>query len=138
MQENHSAAHMTSPTIPDDVRRFVLQCIPSVPFLEAILLVRENAQLGWNGAQLAQRLYLSEAAAAALLRGMQQAGIVRDDGPAPAPYSYAPSSPDLHQILERLAQVYASHLIELSKLIHLKSHRKAQLFADAFIWKKEQ
>lgn len=129
---------MTAPTIPDDVRRFVLQCIPSVPYLEAVLLVRDRSQPSWSAAQLAQRLYLREEAAAELLLSMQQSGIVRADGPDQAPYRYAPGSADLHQLLERLAQVYASHLIDVSKLIHSKSHRKAQLFADAFIWKKEQ
>lgn len=125
-------------TIPDDVRRFILQCIPSVPYLEAVLLVREHSQAGWSAAQLAQRLYLSEEAAARLLLDMQRAGIARADGPDPAAYRYAPGSVDLGQILDRLAQVYASHLIDVSQLIHSKSHRKAQLFADAFIWKKEQ
>ena len=138
VQENHIAEHMTHPSIPDDVRRFIQQCIPSVPFLEAVLLVRDNTGRGWSSAQLAQRLYLSEEAAATLLHGMQQAGIVRADGAPAAPYHYGPSTPELQHIVDRLAQVYASHLIDVSQLIHSKSHRKAQVFADAFIWKKEQ
>jgi hypothetical protein len=124
--------------IPGDVRRFIQQCIPSVPFLEAALLMREQSARSWSSAQLAQRLYLSDAATAQLLRQLLDAGLVGDDGPAEAPYRYAPRTPDLRQSLERLAQVYASHLIEVSELIHLKSHRKAHLFADAFIWRKDR
>lgn len=126
---------MTESPIPDDVRRFVQHCIPSVPFLEAVLLMRETPQQAWDSAQLAGRLYLGITAAAKLLLRLQRADIVAADG---ASYRYQPGTPELGQILDRLAQVYASQLVEVSTLIHSKPHRKAQLFADAFIWRKDE
>lgn len=125
-------------TIPDDVRRFIQQGIPSVPYLEALLLLRDNPAQGWDPRHLAQRLYLGEAEAARLLAQLRQAGVAGRDGAADAAFRYAPSSPALGQLLDRLAQAYASHLVEVSELIHLKSHRKARLFADAFVWRKDK
>ena len=43
-------------SIPEDVRRFVLTSIPSVPFLEALLLMRANPAQGWSRDTLARRL----------------------------------------------------------------------------------
>jgi DNA-binding IclR family transcriptional regulator len=126
---------MSESPIPDDVRRFIQHCIPSVPFLEALLLLRDTPQQAWDSAQLASRLYLGTTAAAKLLLRLQRADIIAADG---ACYRYRPGTPELADILDRLAQVYASHLVEVSTLIHSKPHRKAQLFADAFIWRKDE
>jgi predicted transcriptional regulator len=129
---------MNSTLIPGDVRRFILHCIPSVPFLEALLLLREDAAQQWTVQQLAQRLYLADAAAQALLRALEQAGMASAVTPGEGPWHYAPRTPDLAHILDKLAQVYARQLVDVSTLIHLKSNRKAQLFADAFVWRKDR
>jgi hypothetical protein len=39
--------------------------------------------------------------------------------------------------VDRLAGVYARHVVEVAELIHSTSDRKAQRFADAFRWRKE-
>lgn len=129
---------MEPSTIPDDIRRFILLRIPSIPYLEALLLMRDNPAQGWNCHGLAQRLYLSGSACDALLQQLQAAGIA-----APAPgmagsYRYAPADMPLAQMLDRLAQVYARHLVEVTTLIHSKTNKKAQVFADAFVWRKDK
>lgn len=129
---------MNSTLIPGDVRRFVLHCIPSVPFLEAVLLLREAALQDWTTRQVAQRLYLPDGAAATLLCELERAGMASAAVAGQGPWRYAPRAPELARMLDRLAQVYARQLVDVSTLIHLKSHRKAQLFADAFIWRKER
>ena len=69
---------MTSgPAIPDDIRRFILTSIPSVPYLEAMLLLRNETQRPWDGKTLAQRLYMSEKAAAQLLAELHEAPIAQ-------------------------------------------------------------
>jgi hypothetical protein len=40
-------------------------------------------------------------------------------------------------MIDRLAVAYSQNLIGVSTLIHSKMNRKAQRFADAFVWKKE-
>ncbi|SFV06330.1 hypothetical protein [Pseudoduganella namucuonensis] len=127
---------MEEPTsIPDDLRRFIWHSIPSVPYLEALLLLRERNTHAWTGAELAQRLYLDERRAQRLLDQLKAAGIAQaQDG---ARFRYAPTTPRLADMLDRLAEVYARHLVDVSTLIHLKTNKKAQLFADAFLWRKE-
>lgn len=136
---------VTGASISDDVRRFVLTSIPSVPYLEAMLLLRNEAAWTWDGKALAQRLYMSEKAAGALLCELHAAGVldVADvvlDASQPDPassYRYAPVSAELRQMIDRLAEAYSKHLVEVTNLIHSKTSKKAQQFADAFKLRKD-
>ncbi|WP_334188190.1 hypothetical protein [Noviherbaspirillum sp.] len=133
---------MAREQIPSDVQRFILTSISSVPFLEAMLLLRSGAGTGqsYDARRLAQGLYLSEKAAAALLVELHEAGIlvadVGDDAEL-ACYRYQPLSEDLNEIITRLADAYAKNLVEIANLIHSKVGKKAQQFADAFLFRKD-
>ncbi len=129
---------MESSVIPDDLRRFILLRIPSIPYLEALLLMRDNPDQAWDSHGLAQRLYLAPAACDALLHQLERGGIA-----APAPgvadaYRYQPADTQLAHMLDRLALVYARRLVEVSTLIHSRTNKKAQVFADAFVWRKDK
>jgi DNA-binding IclR family transcriptional regulator len=121
--------------IPDDLRRFILTSIPSVPYLEAILVLRSDTATAWDAPTLARRLYLPEPAAAGLLQAMKAAGIVEQEAGATA-YAYRPG-PELGALLTRLAALYAAELFGVTELIHSKVDRRAQQFADAFRLRKD-
>jgi hypothetical protein len=128
--------------IPEDLRRFVLTSIPSVPFLEALLLMRADPGQPWRTDTLARRLYVREKAAEGLLAELCRAGMVApwpDGGPEPgaAGYCYRPREDVLRQRIDRLAELYANRLVEVTHLIHSSLDRKAQQFADAFKWRKD-
>lgn len=129
---------MTNTNIPDDIRRYVLQRVPSVPYLEAILLLREHRQQAWLPDQVARRLYLGEGEALKLLMRLHDDGIVAERAGQQGGYFYAPASSELEELLSRLATVYAHNLIAISTLIHSKTSGKAQMLADAFVWRKEK
>ena len=124
--------------IPEDLRRFVLTSIPSVPFLEALLLLRANPGQQWTGEMLAGRLYISERTAQALLDDLCRAAMA---APCPSPhahaYCYGPASETLRERIDVLADLYARHLVDITHLIHSTLDRKAQQFADAFRLRKE-
>lgn len=123
---------------PEDVRRFVLTSIPSVPFLEALLLLRANPTQQWHADTLAQRLYVRERTAQGLLEDLCRAGMVAPcDASDKDCYQYQPSSPQLIQRIDELADLYARHLVEVTLLIHSSLDRKAQQFADAFKLRKD-
>ena len=128
---------VTGSLIADDVRRFVLTSIPSIPYLEAMLLLRAEDTVDWNGAMLANRLYLSEKVAASLLAELHDAGILSHDPASPGRYRFAPTSEGLRQIIDQVATAYSTQLVAMTNLIHSKSGRKAQQFADAFKWRKD-
>lgn len=132
---------MTTPPIPEDVRRFVLTSVPSVPFLEALLLLRADPGCEWDGAMLAGRLYVRERVAQDLLDALCTAGMARRcdaSGPGTRPIlcCYAPDDA-LRQRIDRLAEVYARQLVDITHLIHSSLDRKAQQFADAFRLRKD-
>lgn len=120
--------------IPDEVRRFLLGAIPSVPHLEALLLVRAEAAESWNAGRLARRLYIDETGAGRLLRELNGAGLLRQAGHG---YRFEPVDPHLAVVVAELDAIYARRVVEVAELIHSSSDRKAQRFADAFRLRKE-
>ncbi|MBW8898889.1 MAG: hypothetical protein JF619_12430 [Massilia sp.] len=129
---------MDKPSMPEDLRRFVLTCIPSVPFLEALLLMRADPAQAWRRDTLARRLYVREKTAEGLLADLCTAGIaVQCDDAGAGGYRYGPADAGLRERIDRLADMYATHLVEVTHLIHSSLDRKAQQFADAFKWRKD-
>jgi DNA-binding IclR family transcriptional regulator len=122
--------------VSDEVRRFILTSIPSVPFLEALLLLRSLPDRGWDSFQVAARLYTGENQALELLQMLLAAGMVTraEDGS----FRYGPATPELGAMIEALASTYAQDLVGVTDLIHSRIDKRAQQFADAFRWKKER
>lgn len=126
---------MSSQEISPDLRRFILTSVPSVPFLEAVLLLRSDPSADWDAAQLARRLYVPERRGAELLAQLRESGIIEQVGDGPS-VRYAPA-PELRTLLDDLAQAYAADLVAVSSLIHSRIDRRAQQFADAFRFRKD-
>ncbi len=120
--------------IPDDVRRFVLSNITSVSQLEALLLMRSEAARAWPLSTLAQRLYIAERAAGALLEELCGAAMLVRDADC---YLYRPASPEMAATIDALAAAYPRHLIEIARMIHARLDRKAQQFVNAFTLRKD-
>ncbi|MDB5793120.1 MAG: hypothetical protein JWQ80_3144 [Massilia sp.] len=123
---------------PEDLRRFVLTSIPSVPFLEALLILRADPAQQWHGDTLARRLYVRERTAQALLEELCRAGMAAPCAAAGSDcYRYQPDSSQLRERIDALADLYARHLVEVTHLIHSSLDRKAQQFANAFKLRKD-
>ena len=127
---------MTQEKIPEDIQRFILMGIVSVPYLEAMLLLHHEPKRPWDSKEVAARLYVSDKKSTQLLADLCAAGvaILAADGHS---YSYRPSSEQLHDMISRLAKTYAENLVEVTQLIHSVTGKKAQQFADAFRWRKD-
>jgi hypothetical protein len=125
---------MSEPELSADLRRFILTSVPSVPYLEAVLLLRAEAGKEWDASQLARRLYVPERTGAELLDLLRSSGVGTPVGSAGLRYAPAP---DLADLLDRLAHAYATNLVAVTDLIHSRIDRRAQQFADAFRFRKE-
>lgn len=125
---------MSKTPVPDDVRRFILTSIPSVPYLEALLLLRANSARTWDSFNVASRLYISEGQALDLLQGMQEARIATRT--EQGTFAYLPV-PELNDLIDALAITYSQDLVGVSDLIHSRLDKRAFQFSDAFRWKKE-
>ncbi len=127
---------MSREAIPEDVQRFILTCIQSVPQLEAILLMRSQPGHAWNSKEISQRLYLSEKKGKDILSSLHAAGFLSTSETDPLHYSYAPHSEPMTQMVDRVAEIYAKNIIGVATLIHSNLSNQAQQFADAFKWRK--
>jgi hypothetical protein len=122
--------------LPEDLRRFILTSVPSVPYLEALLLFRSARGAPMTNETVARRLYLSEAAARQVVAQLREARVVLDE-PAGDSHRFAPESVELAGLLDTLSEFYRTHLVEVTDLIHTRIGRKAQQFADAFKLRKD-
>jgi len=123
--------------IPDEVRRFILTSIPSIPHLEALLLLCREADSSWTAASLAARLYIAERTASEVLTDLSQAGFLADQHESSPTFRYSPGSASQADLVSQTAEAYAVNLIEVTKLIHDRSVARVQEFADAFRFRKE-
>ena len=131
--QSPTLASMPGLTIPDDARRFLLSVIPSVPHLEALLLLRGNP-VPWPIEQLASRLYVDATAARALVEYLAAAGLAACSADG---CQYAPADAPAAATVDAVAGLYTRHTVAIAKLIHSTSDRKALRFADAFRLRKE-
>ena len=122
--------------IPEDLRRFILTSVPSVPFVEALLIVRDARGAAVSNELIAKRLYMAEKAAAEVMQQLRQAGVVEPAGTDPISHRFRPETPELMSMLEMLAAHYRSNLVDVTDLIHSRTARRAQQFADAFKLRK--
>ena len=123
--------------IPDDLAQFVLEKIESVAQLEALLLLRSDPEKAWSTEALAARLYIGEEQTAELLRGLAVQGLVTAEANASV-HRYQPVTAELNEMLDRLAGIYAKHLVPVTNLIHSKPKPRIQEFADAFRLRKDK
>lgn len=100
------------------------------------MLLRMSAPMRWNAESLARRLYVTQQAAAAILADLSKAGMLRADQADGS--CFYPAAPDeLSALIDQLASLYATNLVDVTLLIHSKLDRKAQQFANAFNLRKE-
>jgi DNA-binding transcriptional regulator LsrR (DeoR family) len=123
--------------IPDDVRRFIVTGVPSVPYLEAVLWLRERATQGHTVEEIAAALYIGERRAQELLSQARAAGIVAGDPENSGAFIYRPA-PELAAVVDRLAETYRVDVVGVARIIHDSTQRSAQRFADAFKLRKDR
>jgi hypothetical protein len=126
---------MAREPIPENLHRLILTSIPSVPYLEALLVFRATPGRPVTVRELSSRLYMPEKAAFELVLQLREAGIVQPAEGSDA-HCYAAEG-ELATMLDLLATFYARDLIGVTELIHSRTGRKAQQFADAFKWRKD-
>ncbi len=123
---------MNDESIPADLRDFILRYIDSVAHLEALLLLRANAETSWDTATIARRLYTTEQQAVEVLTQLCADGLLTCENER---YRYGSQSTENLTLIERLAESYAKQLIPITNMIHGKPRRIRQ-FADAFKFRK--
>ncbi len=125
--------------IPDELRSFILR-LPSIPYLEAIVLLHRSPNEVWKNEALAAQLYVPQRMALRIMSDLCSSGICCRANGYTDRFVYRPESESLNNLISKLVDYYAKNLIEVTNLIHAgtNSQEKAQEFANAFIWRKER
>jgi hypothetical protein len=105
--------------------------------LEALLLLRSSPEEKWGVRALSRRLYIDEKETGEVLAHLQMHGFAINKSGEPPLYKYQPSSIELRQMVDRLAEIYSKHLVPVTNLIHSKPKSRVQEFADAFKFRKD-
>lgn len=129
---------MSDKIIPEDIEQFILEKIDSVAEMEALLLLRSNAEALWSVGSLAKRLYIAEEQTAKILDHLCTEGLLTTSSNEHPLYHYQPKSPELQNSVDRVAESYKKHLVPISNLIHSKPRARVQEFADAFRLRKDK
>lgn len=128
---------MADDLIPGDVKQFIVDKIDSIAELEGLLLLRRNSETEWNSEALAQRLYTSQQQTEVLLERLYLLGFLSVKEDEFITYRYQPGSPELAEMVDRVAEIYSKYLVPVTNLIHSKPETKVQQFADAFKLRKK-
>ena len=114
----------------DEILSFVQRSVRSVWALELLLLLRRERGQAWRLEDLVRELRSSDAAVDGALESLHSAGYVTTD-PGEL-FRYAPASPHLDEMAERIEAVYAAKPMAVAKAIMSAPNDKLRIFADAF------
>lgn len=121
----------------EQIDRFVVDKIDSVPQLEALLLVWNRRPKKWYCSEIAKALYISPELAQGVIDHLLHSGLLgRVEGGADC-FEMRAGSDETKQLLAGLDLMYRRELVRVSNLIHAKASRAVRDFASAFRFKKE-
>jgi DNA-binding IclR family transcriptional regulator len=116
-----------------ELDRFILDEVDSVPHLEALLLLWNNKPKHWAVEEMAKALYISQEATHSILQDLRQRGFAQSDNDH---YSYDPGY-DREHLIQKLDRTYRREIIRISNMIHSKASPSVREFARAFKFKRD-
>lgn len=119
-----------------DVKQFIGRYIESLAQLEALLLMRQDPQRGWDAQGIAKALYSPAEMATTLLSEFEKHGFAIRASPE-SQYFYNRADDKLDELVQQVADAYQERRVALISLIYSKPLDKVQTFADAFRLRKE-
>lgn len=115
--------------VPPPVRGFIASHIVSVSQLEVLLLVRAAADKEWTASEVARALVIQPEAAAGWLEDLAGRGLAQANE---GRFRYAPANAELDEVVDALAESYASYRVAVIGLIFGRPSEGVTRLADAF------
>jgi transcription initiation factor IIE alpha subunit len=122
----------------EEVYRFILNQIDSVPQMEALLLVWESRPKKWIESELAERLYIGVDIVRNIMQELVRRRLLVSDTQGARQYFYESKSEELDGLIEAVAATYRRDLVRVSTFIHTKTSSAVRDFAKAFKFTKER
>jgi hypothetical protein len=108
-------------TLPEEIRRFLLTSIATVPHLEALLLLWREPGQAWSADTIAARLHVSTPSAEKIAEDLCEADFLECE----ANIYRCRSEPSLARLFAAVDAAYARQLREMTLLIHSNTSRAA-------------
>lgn len=124
--------------IPEDVGRFIVEKIDTVPHLEALLLLWESAPKSWSAEEIAVRVYVAPERALALMQDLARLHLLTSEEQSEERHRYDASWDETGVVMQKVAATYRRHLVRVANLIHSKASPAVRDFARAFQFKKDR
>jgi len=121
--------------IPEDVRRFLLQCIDSVEQLEVLLHLYRTPEQSWSSDAIALALYSNPASIARRLAGLYSHGLLTLT--SSSAYRYQPKTAELDATVSQLAESYRQRRVAVISIIASKPMENVRAFSEAFRLRKK-
>ena len=115
--------------IDQDLTEFIVASVPSVWALELLLFLRARPGEVWSADALVRELRASQTVVGEALARFETGGLIRCE---PDGCAYAPASPVLAQLCDRLAELYRVRPVAVVNTISRSRAASLQSFADAF------
>jgi predicted ArsR family transcriptional regulator len=125
-------------TSEEEVYRFILNQIDSVPQMEALLLLWENRPKQWSENEIAARLYVGVDTVRNIMQELLRRRLVAASTESPKRFWYETRPGDGDSLIEAVAATYRRDLVRVSTFIHTKASSAVRDFADAFKFKKDR
>lgn len=122
----------------EEVYRFILNQIDSVPQMEALLLLWENRPKQWSENEIAARLYVGVDVVRNIMQELLRRRLIAASTDSPKLFWYETRPGDSDRLIEAVAATYRHNLVRVSTLIHTKASSAVRDFAQAFKFKKER
>jgi DNA-binding IclR family transcriptional regulator len=119
-----------------NLEHFIQAHLGTIDHLRVLLHLKGTPRTEWDVLDVAAKLYLPPQTAAAVLAQLAAYGLAVASGDPPR-YRYQPRTPELADLVERLAEMDRTQPVTLINMIYAQP-KDVQAFADAFKLRKEK
>jgi hypothetical protein len=123
--------------VPDEIRRFISQEVPTVAHLEILLRLQARPAEWWSAGRMAAELRMPAAAVLDRMEHLCQRGLLEVKLGEDLVFRYAPSRPELAHAASALAQLYPDWRVAILEMIFSKRDDPVRQFSEAFRIRKE-
>lgn len=117
-----------------ELEQLIESSFDSVWTLESLLLLHQRRSTSWSEASLVEELRSSASVVRQSIAALRAGGLVAEDGGGT--YTYAPATPELDALVQRLAEEYRSRPDAVRRMIVMPKNEKLKTFSDAFLFRK--
>lgn len=123
--------------ISDNVKKFIQTYVSSIPYVEAILLIRSDDKKNWSITDVSQRLFIDDKTVEPIIKQLIKAKIIITDPKLSYLYKYSPDNEDIKMVIDELSVCYSAHLVEVTNLIYSNIEQNASKLSKGFMWRDD-